>query len=91
MAIYEANAAQSQLTSLIAPGRLEEWNHMNRSFDAIAGSYSENMTDTAGDPAGAGSWTWRSWKPPPFSKSSTINPLWMSDFAARPTRRTADL
>jgi predicted permease len=48
VAIYEANVSHHDLTSLVAPGRLEEWNRMNRSFDGLAGSYFENMTDTTG-------------------------------------------
>src|SRR5687768_17229823 len=48
VAVYETNAGQKQLTSLVAPVRLEEWNRMNGSFDGLAGSYFENMTDTTG-------------------------------------------
>ena len=32
----------------MAPGRLEEWNVANRTFEAISGSYGENQTDTSG-------------------------------------------
>jgi len=32
---------------LIAPVRLEDWNRMNRTFEAISGVYSENVTDTS--------------------------------------------
>ncbi|HKD10384.1 MAG TPA: ABC transporter permease [Bryobacteraceae bacterium] len=32
---------------LIAPGRLEDWNRMNRTFEAISGLYAENVTDTS--------------------------------------------
>jgi predicted permease len=48
VAIYEANVSRHDLTSLVAPVRLAEWNRMNRSFDGLAGSYFENMTDTTG-------------------------------------------
>src|SRR5439155_1127071 len=48
VAIYEANVSQHDLTSLVAPVRLEEWNRMNRSLEGLAGSYFENMTDTSG-------------------------------------------
>ena len=48
MTVYESNAARRDLTSLVAPVRLEEWNRMNRSFEALAGSYFENVTDTSG-------------------------------------------
>ena len=48
VAVFEANAARKQHTSLVAPGRLEEWNRLNLTFDGIAGSYFENLTDTTG-------------------------------------------
>ena len=48
VAVYEANSAKSQATSLIAPGRIDDWNRLNHSFTAISGSYSENVTDTGG-------------------------------------------
>ena len=48
VAVYETNASQKQLTSLVAPVRLEEWNRLNRSFDGLAGSYFENVTDSTG-------------------------------------------
>jgi putative ABC transport system permease protein len=49
--IYERNLASTverQATQLVAPGRLEEWNAANRSFDGLAASYFENMTDMTG-------------------------------------------
>jgi putative ABC transport system permease protein len=33
---------------LLAPGRLEDWNRMNRTFQAISGQYRENVTDSSG-------------------------------------------
>jgi putative ABC transport system permease protein len=48
VAVYETNAVRREATSLVAPGRLEEWNEANRSFAGLAGSYFENMTDTSG-------------------------------------------
>jgi putative ABC transport system permease protein len=33
---------------LLAPGRLEDWHRLSRTFAAISGSYSENVTDTSG-------------------------------------------
>jgi putative ABC transport system permease protein len=48
VAIYESNAARRQSTQLVAPGRLEEWNRMNQTFQGLAASYFENMTDTSG-------------------------------------------
>ena len=33
---------------LLAPGRLEDWNRLSRTFAVISGYYSENVTDTSG-------------------------------------------
>ena len=44
----EANPSKSQKTSLIAPGRLEDWDRESRTFAAISGLYAENVTDTGG-------------------------------------------
>lgn len=50
--VMEANLASGQPVSLVAPGRLEEWNRENSTFDAISGSYAESVTDTsASEPA----------------------------------------
>jgi predicted permease len=46
--LMEASAAKSQKESLVAPGRLEDWNRLSRAFSVIAGSYNENVTDTSG-------------------------------------------
>jgi len=46
--VMEANPAARQKTSLIAPGRLEDWNAENRTFTALSGAYTENLTDTSG-------------------------------------------
>ena len=48
VAVYESSAARRQSTANVAPGRLEEWNAMNHTFDGLAASYFENMTDTSG-------------------------------------------
>lgn len=45
--VMEANTSKNEKASLIAPVRLEEWNRMNRSFEGIAGIYSESVTDTS--------------------------------------------
>jgi len=47
VAVNEANSAKSQANSLIAPGRIEDWNRLNHAFTAISGAYSENVTDTS--------------------------------------------
>ena len=46
--VMEASPAKNQKESLIAPARLEDWNRMNRTFETIAGSYFESVTDTSG-------------------------------------------
>jgi putative ABC transport system permease protein len=46
--VMEANPGNREKTSLVAPGRLEDWNHANRTFDALSASYSESVTDTSG-------------------------------------------
>ncbi|MCC7125824.1 MAG: ABC transporter permease, partial [Acidobacteria bacterium] len=46
--IYESSPSARERTSLIAPGRLDDWNRLSQSFDAISGSYGENVTDTSG-------------------------------------------
>jgi len=46
--LLEASPLMSKKESLIAPTRLEDWNRMNRTFESIAGLYSENVTDTSG-------------------------------------------
>jgi len=48
--VYELNLRGTgrSATQLVAPGRLEEWNARSRTFDGLAASYFENMTDTSG-------------------------------------------
>jgi putative ABC transport system permease protein len=48
VSLMEASPSRSKKTSLIAPVRLEDWNRLNRTFEAVAGFYSENVTDTSG-------------------------------------------
>ncbi len=45
--VMEASAAKSQKVSLMAPVRIEDWNRLSRTFQAISGIYSENITDTS--------------------------------------------
>src|SRR5262249_53911948 len=49
VAVSELNRGIKQAIQLVAPVRLEEWNRLNASFDGLAGSYFENMTDTTSD------------------------------------------
>jgi putative ABC transport system permease protein len=45
--VMESNPARTQSMSLVAPGRLLDWDHANRTFEALSGSYAENVTDTS--------------------------------------------
>jgi len=49
VSIYESSPSSREKRSLIAPARLEDWHRLNRSFVALSGSYSENVTDTGGE------------------------------------------
>ena len=46
--VLEASPAKDKRESLIAPARLEDWSRLSQAFEAIAGSYSENLTETSG-------------------------------------------
>jgi putative ABC transport system permease protein len=46
--VMEASPSKDKKESLIAPGRLEDWNRLNQTFESIAGIYAENLTDTSG-------------------------------------------
>ncbi len=45
--VQEASPAARERVSLIAPGRLEDWQRLNRTFTALSGAYSEAVTDTS--------------------------------------------
>jgi putative ABC transport system permease protein len=45
--VYESSPAAREKTSLVAPGRLEDWHRLNQSFVALSGSYGESVTDTS--------------------------------------------
>ena len=47
--VLEANSSKTESAGLLAPGRIEDWNRMNHSFEAIAGTYGENVTETSGE------------------------------------------
>src|SRR5262249_29586382 len=44
VSIYELNLVGKQMTQLVAPVRLEEWNAQNVTFDGLAASYFENLS-----------------------------------------------
>src|SRR5499426_4127113 len=48
VSVYEATPGHRERTSLIAPVRLDDWNRLNRTFEVISGSYTENVTDISG-------------------------------------------
>src|SRR5579863_4977189 len=47
--VMEASPSKSESVSLIAPARLSDWNRLNRTFEGIAASYTENVTDLSGN------------------------------------------
>ncbi len=69
--LMEASSAQNQKESLVAPQRLEDWNRLSRAFTAIAGSYTENVTDTSGSE-------------PERLSGRRVSPRYFDVFAARP-------
>ena len=51
ISLYESSPSKNEKLSLIAPGRLEDWNRLSRTLSAASGVYSENVTDTStGEP-----------------------------------------
>jgi putative ABC transport system permease protein len=46
--VYEVNPNQKDSSSWVAPPKVEDWNRANRTFEALAGTYFENLTDTTG-------------------------------------------
>jgi len=46
--VLEASPSKNKKESLIAPARIEDWNRLNQTFEAISGNYAENVTDTSG-------------------------------------------
>jgi putative ABC transport system permease protein len=46
--LYEASPTAPGRPALIAPGRLADWRREATAFSAIAGAYSESVTDTSG-------------------------------------------
>jgi predicted permease len=46
--VYEQSPMTRERRSLVAPGRLQDWQRANRSFIAISATYTESVTDTSG-------------------------------------------
>lgn len=45
--VYEQSPSTRDRRSLVAPGRLRDWNQLNRSFVAISGTNTESVTETS--------------------------------------------
>lgn len=45
--VYESSPSAREKTSLVAPARLADWRRSSTSFVELAGTYSENVTDTS--------------------------------------------
>jgi len=45
--VLEQNPPPKSGVSLVAPVRLQDWNRLSRTFEGIAGLYTENITDTS--------------------------------------------
>ena len=48
VSVYEASPGTRDRVSLMAPVRVEDWHRLNRTFEAIAASYTDTVTDTSG-------------------------------------------
>jgi predicted permease len=48
VAVQEVRGSEGQRESGVAPGRLEDWNRLTGSFEALAGSYTDTLTETSG-------------------------------------------
>jgi putative ABC transport system permease protein len=70
--VLEANSSKTDAAGLLAPGRLEDWNTLNRTFENIAASYAENVTETSGDT-------------PERLASRRVSPRYFSVFGVQPT------
>ena len=46
--VYELSPSTRDRRSLVAPGRLQDWQRANRSFVAISATNTESVTDTSG-------------------------------------------
>jgi putative ABC transport system permease protein len=70
--VLEANSSKTAAAGLLAPARLEDWNSLSRTFEGIAGSYAENVTETSGDT-------------PERLASRRVSPRYFSVFGVAPT------
>jgi predicted permease len=46
--VYELSPSTRERRSLVAPGRLQDWDRLNRSFVAISATNTESLTETSG-------------------------------------------
>ena len=47
--VYELSPSARDRRSLVAPGRLQDWQRANRSFVSISATYNESVTDTSAE------------------------------------------
>jgi putative ABC transport system permease protein len=47
-ALYQHDAKGRDANHFVAPARLEDWNHMNTTFQAISGYYLDDLSETSG-------------------------------------------
>jgi predicted permease len=47
--VYELSPSARERRSLVAPGRLQDWDRANRSFVAISGTSTESLTEASGE------------------------------------------
>ena len=47
--VYELSPSARERRSLVAPGRLQDWQRANRSFVSISATYNESVTDTSAE------------------------------------------
>ena len=47
--VYELSPSARERRTLVAPGRLQDWQRANRSFVAISATYNESVTDTSAE------------------------------------------
>ena len=48
MALFEINPREKIYRGQVAPVRIEEWNRFSKSFNGIAGAYTESMAEVSG-------------------------------------------
>ncbi len=83
MTLHQSNPKVKSPETYVAPVRLEDWNRLNTSFQAIAGYYTDDVTDTSGSLPEKETLAWVS---PRFLEVWGVSPLLGSDFTAEELR-----